>query len=416
MSNAARNLTDTPPTWQNTRLKQEATLFDEIMSNTGVKRAIARIRTHYSGYGFGHKRHLLAHSVRLTPAILPELYKMKDECQEALAMSEPIELFVSPMAGLNAYCYKPPIGHNIVVLSSQLVEKFTMPELKFVIGHELGHAIFNHAAIPMPIVANVGDAAGRIVSLDTALKLFKWSRAAEFSADRLGYHCANNVEAAISAFFKLASGLEMSITMDHTKSFLSQISALTLSPLARPNLDPRDSDADCFQTHPFSPLRVRSLMRYAAHLKGEISDSELNDLLEADLSLMDPDYLQDRTPASETMRELLFYASVALSHADGEIKASEMDALATLLGRDAVETKGNLAGAQQKIESLAKFVLANSSLVDRTRLIQHLVVIALADGRTDDREVEFLELMAGRLEVNPAIIAQTIAAANNPLD
>lgn len=411
--------------WQNLRINEEQVLFTELIQNSGVQRAIAKIRSHFSGHGFGMKRHLLANAVRLTLRILPELFQTLRECQETLGLSEPVELFVSSMPGQNAYCYKPPVGAPIIVLSAALIERFSPQELRFIIGHELGHALFLHAMIPMPLTTSVGDAAGRIVPLETTLKLFKWSRAAEFSADRAGLICAKDLDASVSAFFKLASGLNFPINLDHTKGFLTQINSLVLSPIARPHLNPDDENADCFHTHPFGPLRVRALMRFAStsayveHVgKGivELSAVDLERLTAEDLKMMDPDYLQEKTTQAAGLRDLLFTAGYLLAHVDGEAKASEMEALATLLGQDRVETKGSVELAEKKLDSLVDDVKKNCSLVDRTRLMQHLVIIAFADGKVNEKEVTFMEKTAGSLDVNPAVIVQTIAVANNPMD
>lgn len=411
--------------WNKYRLSVEQSLFDELINNSSVTRAIGRIRSHFSGYGFGRKRDLLAHSVRLTPRIHPELFRIREECVEKLNFREPFELYISSWSSHNAYCYKPPVGNTIIVLSSQIIKDFTPGEIKFVLGHELGHAIFEHAAIPMPLTSFVTDAAGRIVPLDTTLKLFKWSRSAEFSADRLGLVCAGSLDNVISAFFKMASGLNIPITLDHTKSFLAQINSLVFSPIARPELNPGDSQTDCFSTHPFSPLRVRSIMRFGTsegfrHDYGggpfEISNTDLERLVTEDLSLMDPDYLQDKTPKSQILRELLLYAGVLVANADGEVHTSEMEALATLLGKDKVDTLPSVELAQSKSETLFQAAKAQTSLLERTRVIQHLTIIALADQVSDEREIALIEKFAGSLEVDPAIVSQTILAATNSMD
>src|SRR6185369_14823257 len=49
---------------------------------------------------------------------------------------------------------------------------------------ELGHAVLDHFAIPMPNTATFEDVGGRLVDRPTQLKLYIWCRAAELSADR----------------------------------------------------------------------------------------------------------------------------------------------------------------------------------------------------------------------------------------
>ena len=69
----------------------------------------------------------------------------------------------------------------MIVLSSRLLEAFSPEELRFVIGHELGHMVFDHFGIPMPHTAKVEDLAGPLVSRANALRLYVWCRSAEIS-------------------------------------------------------------------------------------------------------------------------------------------------------------------------------------------------------------------------------------------
>ena len=92
---------------------------------------------------------------------------------------------------------------RLVMLSSSLLEGFEPDGLQFVIGHELGHHLFDHRRIP------VGALLGGEVQIGAALalRLFAWQRYAEISSDRAGLACAGRLEPAAHALFKLSSGL-----------------------------------------------------------------------------------------------------------------------------------------------------------------------------------------------------------------
>ena len=68
------------------------------------------------------------------------------------------------------------------MFSSSLLEAFNDSELLFVMGHELGHHVYDHHQIPIGYVLR-----GRQPPpADLALDLFAWARYAEISAERAG--------------------------------------------------------------------------------------------------------------------------------------------------------------------------------------------------------------------------------------
>jgi len=124
-----------------------------------------------------------------------------------------------------------------MMLSSRLLEVMIPAELRFVMGHELGHLVLRHNEIPMPATAIVEDMAGVIVPRGTALKLFHWARAAEISADRCGLICGGDPEAAASGFFKIASGLSSARVRTDLAAYAKQVDSLCSAPSARKKIE-----------------------------------------------------------------------------------------------------------------------------------------------------------------------------------
>jgi len=56
-------------------------------------------------------------------------------------------------------------------------------ELNFIVGHELGHALFEHYALPTHGILDEGN-----IDAEKAMRLMSWSRRAEVSADRAGLY------------------------------------------------------------------------------------------------------------------------------------------------------------------------------------------------------------------------------------
>lgn len=410
------------------QVHRDLALRKQLEADEGVRRAISKLRERWSGYGFGGRRSLLTGALRLTPSMAPDVAQALHSCRETIGLEPHVEVYVRPDPTFNAFCMRDPSGPVILGLSSHLVESFTPPELQFVIGHELGHAAFEHYKLPMPQTAMIEDMAGRMVSRPTSLDLYIWCRAAELSADRIGLLCQRDPEAAANSFFKLASGISTPRLKADLEAFAAQVESLASAPEAR--TEPRDDDdtLDCFSTHPYSPVRVRALLAFsksASYLKAigkgskGLSDKKVAEIIDRDLSLMEPNYLQEKNVHSVLMRDILYRAGVLVMVADGEISENEISALRTLLGSDQVDEETgheDMAALKKELEKMLDEAAEKVEFRDRARLVQHLTIIASADGVVDDREVHVMADVAEHLKVNPSIIGHTLRAAASPMD
>ena len=407
--------------------RRDLALRARLLDDPAVQRAIHRVDELTSGYGYFQRRRLLTGGIRLTRSMYPSLAETLGECKAILGIEAPVEIYVKNDPFMGASCARAPSGLLSIMLTSRLLEAFTPAELRFVIGHELGHARFDHFAIPMPITATIRDMAGRLVSRPLALEMFVWCRAAEISADRAGLLCSRDPEAAAHSFFKLASGLSAGPVSSDLQAFAAQVEALAATPEAR--AQPRDDDdtLDCFCTHPYGSVRVRALVAFARSAKyrqaiGEslpsdaIGDDELAAIVERDLDLMEPSYLEETSAHSEELRRLLFESGVCVAAANGEIESAELDALRTLLGPTAMLGEIDPAAIRERIDERLARVRETSPLAERAQLVQHLTIVAAADGQVCEAELYEMQRIAAALDVDPLVIEQTLAAAAAPMD
>src|SRR5262245_44996604 len=135
--------------------RRDRELRSELQADRGVNKALEKFEQRASGYGFRHRRSLLAEAIRLNRRMAPEVADVLAHCRTMLGFERPVEVFIRPDPHYNAFCSKGRTGPIIIGLSSRLVEDFTVDELKFVIGHECGHAVYDHFGIPMPITATI---------------------------------------------------------------------------------------------------------------------------------------------------------------------------------------------------------------------------------------------------------------------
>ncbi len=406
--------------------RRDRTLREELVVDWGVSHALKKIDQLTSGYGLRTRRSLLTGALRLTRGMAPEPHRSLAACREILGWDRPVELYVKPDPMIQAFCTRSVSGPIIIGLSSRLIETFSDAELRFVIGHELGHAVFDHFAIPMPATATLQDVGGKFVSRPVALKLYLWCRAAEITADRAGVVCAGGYEPAAHALLKIASGLGGDAIKPDLVAFTSQIDALHAAPAAC--ADERDEDfvLDCFDTHPYSPLRVRALLAFGRsqgfqRATGKAVDGidadELERLVEHDLSVMEPTYLEDKTEESSVlMRRVLFCAGVCVAAANGEIDPTELRALRALLGAKNVDIPDDVAVIRQELADKVIEAKAKIPFAGRAQLVQHATIVAAADGVVEARELTVLFDLAEALGVDPVVIDHTLAGAAAPMD
>ncbi|MFO0659617.1 MAG: M48 family metalloprotease [Polyangiaceae bacterium] len=100
------------------------------------------------------RRDLLLTSVRLTPRIAPALFACVDECTRHLGIENDIEVYCSQEAEMNAFVVPPEKGRICIGFSNTALERFSDDELRFILGHELGHALFEHHVLGYDIVEN----------------------------------------------------------------------------------------------------------------------------------------------------------------------------------------------------------------------------------------------------------------------
>jgi uncharacterized tellurite resistance protein B-like protein len=141
-------------------------------------------------------------------------------------------------------------------------------------------------------------------------------------------------------------------------------------------------------------------------------------LVDAELMHMEPSYLEEKSPEADAMRRLLFLGGLSVAAAHADVSEVEKRALAALLGSEVVKNQGKLSieDARKELEELLSTIKDKSTLRQRGQFVQHLTVIAAADGDVAKEELEEIERMAARLEVDPMLIHQTLSAATQPLD
>lgn len=150
-------------------------------------------------------------SLKVTHKNYPKVFEYLQYACHILDVPRLPELYVQWGYDINAFT----IGADnpIIILNSGLLDLCSEDEILFVIGHECGHVKSNHMLYHMMAqLINYGIDAipgGNIIAAPLQFALYYWSRMSEFTADRAGLLCCQNMKATVRAFIKM-SGLPIS--------------------------------------------------------------------------------------------------------------------------------------------------------------------------------------------------------------
>jgi len=385
------------------RCANDLALYQKLKKHRDVKKVNEQIARHEAEGPSGIRRNLLSTSVRLTRGMSPEIADMADECIEKLGVDLPLELYVYSSPQFNAACFKPEDDRLYVMFSSSLLEGFTAQELKFVMGHELGHHVYDHHAIPVGYLLR----GQQRPDPELALELFAWSRYAEISADRAGAHCAQDMDAVARSLFKLSSGLTSKVVEFSLNDFVAQVDDMQ-SVDQEPGQGAPQSD--WFSTHPFSPLRVKALKLFESSelYSGSDSKEDLEMGVQSVLSLMEPSYLEAKTDTAEAMRRLLFAGLISVADADDGISAEELEVFGKFFGKFAFTDKLDIEKIKQTVSGRAEEVRQKASQTQGMQVLHDMCLIAKADGNVHANERLVLESVAAALDIPSSFICQTI--------
>ncbi len=206
---------------------------------------------------------LLGSAVKVDERQFARLHRLLTDVGATLDATDLPEMYVTANPVLGA----STIGMNrpTIVLNSALVDLLEEDELRFVIAHELGHALSGHAVYQtllnrLLVLSGVlgtiplGGLGIRVI----VAALFEWARKAELSADRAGLLATQDPQVAFRVHMKLASGGHLE-DLD-TTSFFAQGTEYDESG------DLRESVLRLMlverATHPFAVVRARELRRW----------------------------------------------------------------------------------------------------------------------------------------------------------
>lgn len=209
---------------------------------------------------------LLGSSVKVDTRQFPRVFRVYTQAATALDAEDLPDLYISANPFLNAMAVG--LDRPVIVVNSGLIDLLDDDELRFVLGHELGHVGSGHALYRTMFLL-LTSLSSTFLSIPFSYlgirallaALSEWSRKSELSADRAGLLACQDTDAALRVHMKLASGGHIA-ELD-TDAFLEQaeeyaededIRDLVLRVLLVENM-----------THPFAVVRAAELRRWVGN-------------------------------------------------------------------------------------------------------------------------------------------------------
>jgi len=207
----------------------------------------------------------LAGAVRASERQFPHIYELVRDGSYILDLDEVPEVYVTQNPLVNAMA----LGRDkpFIVITTGMVNLYDPEELRWVVGHELGHILSGHVVYRTMLLILL-QLASRVAFLPITLGLGaiiwgleEWFRKSELSCDRAGLLAGQDVDAARRALMKLAGGAQLSEL--NPDAFREQAHEYDAVP------DLRDSILKILQlqgnTHPFAVVRFAELDYWATH-------------------------------------------------------------------------------------------------------------------------------------------------------
>lgn len=358
-----------------------------------------------------YQKILQGHSFLASPEMALGLYNLFKEVQQKLKFEEPVEYYINNSPELNAYSIanREPENPHIINVNSGLIQILTDDELRFVIGHELGHIITRNASI-VDLIRFVYPNPGRMPLL-IHHRINLWNKLSELTADRFGFLACNNIQASISGFFKIASGLDGERFSFDYKAYLQENDRIL-------NLFRTNGAGNTF-SHPVNPIRIKAIQHFASSTisKSAFAETEPTDdpiLNESIDELIDMLMVTGNSPLDNFRQQFIATGGILMSSIDKEMSSEEYDSILDTLCNFTIFPAEYLDSVikSDKVmelfkEAIIKIMQQNPG--ERFAMLNMLISIARSDHKLKPEEISLIfDLGTGMMGMSRKEVAQLI--------
>lgn len=387
----------------NPKIDLQMVLGQQIM-NVLQGPAIESIRQQCEGfvYDIGFRSRVEGTSLKVSNELLPQLFSLCEEVKVKLNFDQPIDFYITGNSEINAcafFVYDENSPH-IVEINSELYNLLSEDELKYVIGHEIGHLIDGDAIISSIFNFIYPDDEALQRCPDFLIGRYRlYKMLAELSADRYGYKATENLEVCVKAIFKMASGIDlgkMDVSMkalmeennQRLKYFLKGVGLAGIS-------------------HPVDPIRVRALDLFANAKTQTALTKGMDELV---------DVLQDMIHGEldYAVADFVAAAGILVSQIDGKCDKNEEEYIIEELAQFTlfpykVLKKVEKGDVDKIFEDSFNKILQLATTEDGITPLNYVLNIVVADRNLDEREIAAVYDLGRRMGMSDYQISMEIA-------
>ena len=364
----------------NPQIELEKMLSSQIHDalHGGIVRNILEMSSADQGSDYW-KNAMEGHSFKVEKRLMSHLYDLFYDVKERLGFTEDIDFYITGDASVNAFAVASSKkgDPNIINVNSGLIDLMTDDELRYVVGHEIGHLMNKNKELMNLIYFVFPPNVQQPLVLQYKIRL--WQQLSELVADRYGYMAIPDLGVCVSAFFKIASGLDLGkIDMQMDMFIEENLKRLDYF---------KNGQGLSHGSHPVNPVRVQSLNLFATCRSDEELEEKMEEVIQILLKLRNS--------------ELDFYtgcfiasAGLMVASADEQITEKEVEQILTHLSsyqmfpRQFLDTICKENVQEVFMESVKRILEINPGM--RDCLFDYMVGVVLADKMFNENEVGFL--------------------------
>lgn len=379
--------------WDDVRYRGDAMDVEELTRTYRVNDYLNTFEENRRQADRGIREKLIKHGIRLSQRISPRIYRLFGEVSAAFGVADAqAEVFCLPAQEVNAFAtidVREARAYSLIGVTSSALERLEDGELRFILGHELGHILFGNNRLDGLVSTSKDNPAITVLPAFGESLFLRWRKKAEVSSDRAGVLAAGDFRSSATSLLKATFGLsEKNLNLD-IEALVGQVDEIKGHP---------ELMEEAFASHPLLPIRLKALELFSRSAKAgrnglavggqPLDDAALEDAVDELIHLT---RRYPYRPVDRAMMQVVALGGALLLGADGEINDDEVKILIQILHRfftdePEAEIVADPAEAASRLPQAVAVLNAEADATAKNFVLSRLTDIALADGALMDAE------------------------------